>query len=214
MRGDERFAATVGAAHEVVVRGRALVGGVNEGFGDGGGFADGLVGEVQPCLLVGAEVGRRRRVAAIHADHGVATHQRRGGVGFAPGNAADGRGDEAIHAAAALEEEAVVPGSGQAELEADAVGLAIRAGARAVFAFDEAVRPGFLAVGGAAGEGGHFVGGNVAVAPFGAVNAGVGNGGVFQRSALGGVKLRQGGRAGGSDGKGEQGVAGHGVLRG
>ena len=126
-------------------------------------------------------------MAAVHADHGIAAYQRRRGAGLLPGSVPDRRCDEAVHAAAALKEEAVVPVGGQAQLEAGAVVLAVRAGTRTVFAFNEAVRPGFLCADRAAGKGCHVVGGDVAVAPFGALNAGVGDGTIFQRGAMCGV---------------------------
>ena len=157
LRGNQRFASAVRAAHEGAVFGGLLVVLADECLGDGGHFAGCLIGKVEARLLVGAEIRGRRGVAAIHADHGIAAHQRRGSGGTAHGDVADRRGDEAVHATAPLEEEALVPVFRQAQLEFDAVMLAVGTGARADFSADNAMRRRFLCSGRAAGEGGHVV---------------------------------------------------------
>ena len=77
--GHHCFASAVGAAHEVAVFRSGGIHFLNQLFGNRGNFAGGLVGKIQPCLLVCTEIGRGRGVAAVHRNHGITAHQRRRG---------------------------------------------------------------------------------------------------------------------------------------
>ena len=88
---------------------------------------DGLVGEVEARLLLRHE-GRVEDLAAVTGvgrDHGEAAGER----GIALPRPSERRRHRAVQAAPALEQEASVPLGGKGQREADAVTLAIRAGA-------------------------------------------------------------------------------------
>ena len=130
-----------------------MVHGLDELAGGGHHLAGGGVGQVQPGLLVLAEEGVTALVAAVHAHHGVAAQQRRLGRAAAGGDAAQGVGHEAIGAAAALEQELVVPAGRQAQLELGAVVAAVGAGAGLDLAAHHAVLFGLQCLARGAGEG-------------------------------------------------------------
>ena len=106
-----------------------MVHGLDELAGGRGHLAGGGVGQIQSGLLVLAKEGVTTLVATVHAHHGIAAQQRRRGRAAPGGNAAQGIGHEAVGAAAALEQELVVPAGGQAQLELGTVVTTIRAGA-------------------------------------------------------------------------------------
>ena len=151
--GHHGLASAVGAAHEVAALRGAVVHGLDELAGGGHHLAGGGVGQVQPGLLVLAEEGVAALVAAVHAHHGIAAQQRWLGRAAAGGDAAQGIGHEAIGAAAALEQELVVPAGGQAQLELGAVVAAIGAGAGFDLAAHHAVFLGLQRLARGAGEG-------------------------------------------------------------
>lgn len=79
-------------------------------------------------------------MAAILADHGVAAHQSRCRGRALERHAPERGGEETVGTAAALEQELVVPLRRKAQLEPDAIGFAVGAGARVDDAPDEALR--------------------------------------------------------------------------
>ena len=151
--GHHGLASAVGAAHEVAALRGAVVHGLDELAGGGHHLAGGGVGQVQPGLLVLAEEGVTALVAAVHAHHGIAAQQRRLGRAAASGDAAQGVGHEAIGAAAALEQELVVPAGRQAQLELGAVVATISARAGFDLAAHHAVLFGLQRLARGAGEG-------------------------------------------------------------
>ena len=115
------------AAHEVRVRGGLAVVLREDLLREHGHAADRLVGEVEARLLLRHEgrVEDLPAVAGVGGDDGEAAGER----GIALPRPAERRRHGAVQAAAALEQEAAVPVGGEREREADAVALAVRAGA-------------------------------------------------------------------------------------
>ena len=130
-----------------------MVHGLDELAGGSGYLAGGGVSQVQPGLLVLAKEGVTALVATVHAHHGIAAQQRRRGRAATGGNAAQGISHEAVGAAAALEQELVVPAGGQAQLKLDAVVTTISAGAGFDLAAHHAVFFGLQRLARGAGEG-------------------------------------------------------------
>ena len=123
-------------------------------------------------------------MAAIHAHHRIAAHQRRcGGAGFYR-NIADRGGNKAVQAATALKQEIFIPCFRQPQLETGAVRFAVGTGARADFAFYHAMWLNLLFFGRAAGKRRHFIGIDTAGAPLHLLDFSIGNFGVFQGQTL------------------------------
>ncbi len=115
------------AAHEVRVRGGPAVVLREDLLREHGHAPDRLVGEVEARLLLRHEgrVEDLPAVAGVGGDDGEAAGER----GVALPRPAERRRHRAVQAAPALEEEPPVPLGGKREREADAVALAVRAGA-------------------------------------------------------------------------------------